>query len=741
MRHVFLSMSRVIGAAALLAGCAGAPGGGDSQAAPRVQAVSSPAHPPAAASGPEAIAAALLPDNKGPFFPALTQAAGPVSGHALADTVACASCHTEIAAQWQASAHGFASFNNPIYRVSIGRFRAARGLETSRFCGGCHDPSLLVDGAMDREIAAKDPRAHAGVTCRTCHTIEHATFDGNGSYRLAAAELLAPDPERPESVAAHKVAARPAALATAQLCGSCHRAFLSEATGQPHYLPGTDDNGPWLHSEYAGSRVMRVDHAMSEQTCSSCHMPQERATRPDPAADAEGMLRSHRFLGGHTWLAAIRGDADTVARVQAFLRGVVSVDVAALTVAPDEAGGQGAGEYAPADGAPVRAGQRVVFDVVVRNESVGHNFPGGTRDAQDTQVELVLEGKSGALLARPSEPHRLGSAMLDEAGVPQWAREIEDLRAVGYDHTIAPRDARVVRFAVDIPEDMSDWPVKAVARVLHKSRTDELHAATCAEGRSRGGRAFTQVTWKTTGERIDPCAPQPVTEVARAEVWIGAGSDVSKDRRRDGERLYVRGLGLLHEVQEQVGRAGASFEAALALVGEDDAELRAAILTGLAAVAGQQGRVEAAASLADAAAALVPGHPAPAWFKGQAYSAVWRWEQAIAPLRAAAGAAPRDPLAHAALALALGSAGRPTEALATAQRGLTSGARRHYDLLRLQALALADLETADAPAANAAQLAHRPPDAAPTWRAACQEASPACARERLPVHTHALVWR
>jgi tetratricopeptide (TPR) repeat protein len=331
--------------------------------------------------------------------------------------------------------------------------------------------------------------------------------------------------------------------------------------------------------------------------------------------------------------------------------------------------------------------------------------------------------------------------MLDAEGTPQWAREIEDLRGLGYDHTIGPRDAKVVRFSLDVPEGMSAGPWKAVARVIHRSRTEALREVTCQEGRTRAARAFVAVTAKWTGERIDPCAAQPATELAKAEVWFGAGAPVQADRRRDAERLYVHGLGLLHEVQEQVGRAGQSFNRALELAPEEDKELRAAIVVGLAAVAGQQGRAEEAARLADEAEKLTPGHPAPAWHKGQAYSAVWRWEQAIAPLKQAAEAAPKDPLAHAALALALGSAGRPGEALAVAQRGLKSGARRNYDLLRIQSLALAELQTEDAQAAMAAHLAHRPADDAPHWRAACQAASPDCARERVPVHVHALVWK
>lgn len=682
-----------------------------------------------------ALPPALLPEDRGPLFPALTQLAGSVSGRNLSDSATCASCHVEIAAQWQASAHAFASFNNPIYRASVDRFREAHGADKSRFCAGCHDPALLVDGAMDAPIAARDPRAHAGVTCRTCHAIEHATFDGNGSYRLAALDLSAPDTRDPASVAAHKQAARPAALGTPQMCGSCHRAFLSEATGHPHYLPGTDDIGPWLHSEYAGSQVMRIDHGVRGETCTSCHMKREAATRPDPATDPDGTVVSHRFLGGHTWLAAIRGDAEGVARAQDFLRaGVVSVDVAAARI-------DGGAEHLPADGAPLPAGRRTLLDVVVRNLGVGHNFPGGTRDAQDTRVELELVGPGGEVLARAAEGHRLGAAMLDAAGVPQWAREIEDLRGLGYDHTIAPRDARVVRFAVDVPEDMKAWPLRALARVVHRSRTEGLREVTCAEGRSRRGRALTAATARLTGERVDPCAAQPETELARAEVWLGAGAPAQADPARDAERMYTLGLGLLGEVQEQVGRARAAFERGLELAPPEAAELRAALTAGLAATAAQQGRVDDAAALADEAQRLAPGHPAPMWLKGQAYSAVWRWEQAIAPLRGAAEAAPKDPFAHAALALALGSAGRPSEALREAQLGLRSGARRNYDLLRLQALALSEMHAADAPAATAEFLSHRPPDELPTWRAACQRSSPDCARERVPVHVHPLVWR
>lgn len=714
---------------ALLA-CAGAP-------EPRGAASVEPAAPVAAApvvaaAAPVAVSAAVLPGAGGRFAPALTELSAPITGAQLADTDRCTSCHEDVAAQWQTSAHAIASFNNPIYRTSVQRFRAARGPAASRFCAGCHDPALLVDGAMDApEIAAADPRAHAGVTCQTCHGIDHATHDGNGSYRLGAA-LAVPDVDDPASVAAHRVAARPAALGSAAMCGSCHKAFLGPAIGQPHHLPGADDLGPWLHSAYAGSHT-RVDDPVAAQTCAQCHMPREAATRGDMAADADGMVASHRFPGGHTWLAAMRGDEQQVAQTRQFMAGTIGVDIAAVRDAHGAV-------HLPADGAPLTPGEAVELEVVVRNLGVGHHFPGGTRDAQDAWVEVAVYAADGRLLADSPEPHRLGAAMADAAGVPLRMREIEALHLGIYDHTLAPRDARVVRFTLPVPEALAagDLPLRAVARVQHRSRTEELRAVTCSDARKREGRAFLAATLKLRGERLDACAAQPVTELARAEVQLGAGAAVPGDREALARRAYVHGLGLLHEVQEHLGRAERSFAAALA--GTQEPGLQAQALAGLAAVAGRQGRADAARELTARAAALAAGHPAPAWVEGQALAAVWRWAQATGPLAQVAAAAPDDPAVWSELALAHGSAGAPAAALQAAQAGLRL-APRSADLLRIQALALAELGAGQADAAMAAYLEHRSPDNAPRVRSACSRGVPGCARERVPVHAHPLRWR
>src|SRR5580704_7067873 len=67
------------------------------------------------------------------FTPSQLRLTGPLTGETLTETESCAGCHADAAAQWQSSAHAFASFNNPVYRVAVDRFRATVGRDASRF--------------------------------------------------------------------------------------------------------------------------------------------------------------------------------------------------------------------------------------------------------------------------------------------------------------------------------------------------------------------------------------------------------------------------------------------------------------------------------------------------------------------------------------------------------------------------------------------------------------------------------
>lgn len=698
-----------------------------------------PRPPSAEAPAPAPLAEPFMLAGPTRFAPSLTELGvgdHPPTGALVADYDHCASCHEEISTQWRTSAHSFASLNNPIYRVSIDRFREEQhGFDNSRFCGGCHDPALLVDDAMNVELLPDEPRAHIGVGCLSCHAVESSTADGNGSYVLASHEIPIPEMDDPASIQRHRDAMGPAR----QQCVSCHRAFIGVASGHPHHLNGTDEPGPWHDSRYNGNKL-RLDTPVQEQDCADCHMPREQVTEPgdpdpnDPAIADDGSIRSHRFIGGHSWLAAMRGDADTLARVQAFLRNVASVDIAAV-----ELGGR---RSLLGHGVDPAARGRMVVDLVVRNLAVGHKFPGGTRDAQDTWIALEVRDANDRVVAvlddGRGDVHRLRTGVVDEHGKLVSAREVENLRAVAFDHTIAPRDAVIVRYAVELPAD-AVGPLRVEARLLHRSRTLELADETCRESRTKRGEAFLRATEAMTGQRLDPCAEMPVTEIASHQLTLGHAA--SSDARPDHERLWELGMALYHQVQERLPEARdalAAAEQALDRAGLPQAEhdeALARILAGLGTVAARQGRADEALALADRVELLAPTHPYPHLLRGRALAKVWRWEQAVPHLERALAASPNSPTLAGELAVAYGSAGMHREALAVAAKALELRPR-DATLLRAQALALQALDDPRAEAALQAYFAHREPDDQPHLASACGEQDPACARERVPVHVH-----
>ncbi len=724
----------LLGLSLLLAGaCARAPSGGQSE--------TRPAAPPPADPLPRAALVSALPAPAGHFGPSeMALTGGALRGAALADRGECEGCHADVAASYRASAHAFASFNNPAYRAAVDRFRDDAGEIPSRFCGGCHDVSLMVDGAMDRAVEAADPRAHAGIGCRTCHGVVETRIDGNGSFTLTAEPVPIPRQGDPASAKAHAARVAPQPLRTTALCGSCHRAFLGEGTGNAHHLIGQDDFTPWQQSAYAGSRAHLLDEEVPAKDCRGCHMPREAAPEGDPGAK-NGTIASHRFLGGHTWLAAMRKDEETLAQTRALLEGAASIDIAAM-LHPDGK------RSLPADNAPVAPGERAVIEVVLRNQHVGHRFPGGTLDAADAWIEIEVRDATGALVAEAGREHektgddpsahRLRSMVVGDDGKPLVQRETNRFRGTAFNHTLLPREAEVVGYSFEAPAAQSAFPLRVVARLRHRSRSLPVQEAACASTRNARGKSFA-----AAGADLDACTPQPVTTIAEAEAWIGEGSQARKPERAPRptwKRLYEHGLGMIRALQEKRDEARPSLEAALGMLeGSPDPRPRAMVLGALGMLAGRQGRVEEALAWLDKAAPLAPDHPAIPYLRGDALATVWRWEKAAPPLAEAAEKTPGDDSVWALLAIARGSANDPPGALVAAQRGLVIQPRDH-DLLRIQALSLEALGAPEAEVRGAweAWNRFRPADVIPRVKAKCSATVPGCALERDTAHVHAM---
>lgn len=643
---------------------------------------------------------ARLPRAPGAFAPSLVtivgEQRGDVSdGDMLSDVDSCSTCHPEAAAQWSTNPHSLASFGNPIYRVNVELARAELGRPASQHCGGCHDMPLMVDGLMANDVDASDLRAHSGVTCRLCHGIESVSKDGNGSYVWSRTPLDAPTMGDAASIEKHRSEVSVKALGT-ELCVGCHRGFLSNDMGMPVHLSGLDEPGMWRNSAWTGNGMARVD-TVEPKTCIDCHM------------EREGKIASHRFTGGHTWMAAMRGDTEQLARMQAKLEGVASIDV----------------QEAPVPGA---------IDVVIRNLLVGHRFPGGVLDIQDTWIEVEVFDIAGNRVAssglqherdeHDEEAHVLRTLVVDETGRVLEHHEMPRFRTQIATQTLAPREAQAIRYALP-----PGGPFTVEARLRHRSRTLAMQAEVCRAATTDAGEQFLVGAKGAREVELDPCRPQPITLIAKTRVARGAPPSWDK--------VYEHGMALTTVVSERLDEAKTVLDLALALA--PPGKPRAMVLVQLAQVAAKQGRADDALALVAQARALLPppGPPVLDAIEADALARVWRWDEAVGPARAAAAKAKQNSQAWVIAARCYGSVADNESALAAATTGLEL-APRDPDLLRSQATALAALGRPEAAAALAAYDRFRSPDVSAELRISCAADSVRCAREREQGHTHAL---
>ena len=217
---------------------------------------------------------------------------------------------------------------------------------------------------------------------------------------------------------------------------------------------------------------------------------------PGTPGNINGFVHSHRFPGANTALPTANGDADQLKLTEGFLKsGALTVDIFAVSPAQaslksgvtaqselattfavgEEAetkiapgtGGEAAAVTAPLNRVqpPLRRGDTVRVDVVVRTKKVGHFFPGGTVDAYDTWLELKATDDKGKTIfwsgmvegngKGPVEPgaHFYRSLQIDAHGNPINKRNAWATRAVVYVRLIPPGAADTVHYRMSIPEN------------------------------------------------------------------------------------------------------------------------------------------------------------------------------------------------------------------------------------------------------------------------------------------------
>ncbi len=684
----------------------------------------------------------------------------------------CRRCHADIVEQWRSSAHRFASFNNPFYEATISDLRAGgtpggveteEGMEKSRWCAGCHDPALLLTGAMTRPVERASAQAQAGLTCTACHAIDRIHgLTGNGNYGIAD---LGGDPyifgdAAPGTPGAflHDAAlkARPAAhkelflkpvFRTSEFCATCHKVSIPPEVNDYRWLRGQDEYDAWHDSGVARNASRTFYLPDRARVCQDCHMPPEAAPLGDLAAKG-GTVRSHRFLAANTALPFVRGDTTTVRRTEEFLRdGRLRVDIFALRLSGEVSGGTGEpgvvtalGDVAP----PLPAESGAMLEVVVRNLGVGHTFPGGTNDSNEGWLELTVLDDEGRVWARSGHlredgaldplAHAYGAVLLDARGEAIDRRNGQDIRVAAATNVIGPGTADAAHYELRLPPEAAGRTLTVRARLLWRKFT----------------RPYTEFAHGANPEgfkRFPDVPDLPVTEIARDEVRIPVAASTpvpalpepvegsGDDDRGFPEWMRYNDYGIALLLEGNTRLATRAFLQVEALEPERlDGPLNLA-RTALAA-----GNLEEAYGHLEDVERVRSGDPRAAWVWGRVLSEDGRYEPAAQAYRAVLEAFPDDRAAWRNLGRTLYLDQRPEEAIEALDRVLRIDPEdriaHYYRMLALRVVG----RTEEAAVAEAAFTHYGIDETAQALSRTFREANPGVNLMAQPIHTHGLEW-
>jgi tetratricopeptide (TPR) repeat protein len=425
----------------------------------------------------------------------------------------CRKCHEDIYQQFNKSAHKFSSFNNPAYLHSVRETRKRVGTRAARWCAGCHDTVPLFGGEFDDPDYddVKNPTAHAGITCTTCHSITHvASRSGNADYTIEEAmhypfafsdnavlqwlnnQLIKAKPDLHKRTFLKDTLHR-----TADFCSTCHKVGLpQEVNHYKEFLRGQNHPDSYHLSGVSGHGARSWYYPDTAKTkCADCHMPLV-ASNDFGSRDFDGSgirkVHNHSFFAANSGIHALvkyPGWEDSVKEIEKFLTGgpdgkspPLRIDLFGLKRLETPAQGVEAPLLSDQPLRPnlpkLEPGKTYLVEVVIRTLNMGHHFTQGTADSNEVWVDFTAKA-GGKIVARNGglsgneegevDPgaHFLNVLMLDRHGNRIDRRNPQDIFTPLYDHQIPPGAAQVVHYRVTLPPDLKE-PVELSARVRYR---------------------------------------------------------------------------------------------------------------------------------------------------------------------------------------------------------------------------------------------------------------------------------
>jgi hypothetical protein len=486
-----------------------------------------------------------------PFTPSLarTTTGGAYDSRSLAGSESCGTsgCHEQIVAEWRVSAHRWAAMDLGFQRIQT-EMAKQNGPESTRYCGGCHDPISLFSGT--KNIFTENLTGLAGyaegVACLACHSIRKTDVEGNANYiaaqparylfelnvpaggtgsRLMRDFLIRSYPRRHVEELSKRV------FKTPEYCAACHKQFIDQEVNNVGWVQ--------LQNQYDNWRKSRWNHPGDPKKtieCRECHMPLMAST--DPAAgdaldynrtSADGKHRSHRFIGANQVMPAmlkLPGAEEQIRLTEKWLRGEYEIPEIAEKWARGPA--VALELLTPETTSP---GDDINVKAVVTSNKVGHDFPTGPLDIIQSWVQINVSDAQGNVVFTSGEVDdrhfiQPGSFMFKAEPVDQYGNLIDrhnlwEMVGVRYRRSLFPGFSDTAQYSfrcpgnAERPEQPTEGakeftfrapagggPLKVTARLLYRKMDQYLL-----------NFMFGEKAGLTT----------PITEMARAEKEIRIG--------------------------------------------------------------------------------------------------------------------------------------------------------------------------------------------------------------------------
>ncbi|MGE5056138.1 MAG: multiheme c-type cytochrome [Acidobacteriota bacterium] len=423
-----------------------------------------------------------------PFAPSLahTSTNGAFDARSLAGSETCGAsgCHTQIYNEWKTSAHRYAAMD-PIFQGIQNVMAKQNGPESTRYCGGCHDPISLFSGSKNIfvEKLTGSLGYDEGISCLACHSIQKTDIQGNANYTMWQPKEYLWQWSKDHTLGAvtrnFLIRAWPAQhnrlskrmYKKPEYCAACHKQFIDQEVNRVGWvqLQNQYDNWAASHWNHKGDARTTVE-------CRECHMPLVEST--DPAAGDsmdynrspdDHKHRSHRFLAANNFVPAflkLDGADKQVELTKAWLQG--HIEIPEIRSKWAEGPTVKIRIEAPPTAIP---GNRIPVRVVMTSNKVGHDYPTGPLDMIQSWVELRVEDADGRTIFTSGQRNERnflppGTFLFKAEPVDQYGNLIDrhnlwEMVGVRYRRSLFPGYSDTVEYNVMCPSGGPSLPVAA----------------------------------------------------------------------------------------------------------------------------------------------------------------------------------------------------------------------------------------------------------------------------------------